>query len=50
MTCGLRKFLAPSAGAGARDAQRPAGAQARGQLARQPAAAVDIQGLVDRLM
>jgi hypothetical protein len=44
------EILALPAGTGARDAQRPAGAQARGQLALQPAAAPDIQGLVDRLV
>ena len=44
------ELLAAPAGAGARNAQRPAGAQARGQLAAQRAAALDIQSLVDRLV
>ena len=42
--------LAARADAGPGDAQRPAGAQARGQLARQRAAALHEQRLVDRLV
>jgi hypothetical protein len=44
------EVLAAPAGTSARDAQRAPGAQARSQLPLQPAAAPDIQGLVDRLV
>ena len=50
MTSAVTKLLAAAAGAGPRDAQRPAGAQARGQLAPQRAAALHVQRLVDRLV
>ena len=42
--------LPPSPGPGPRDPQRPAGAQARGELAAQRPATLDVEGLVDRLM
>ena len=42
--------LAASSGASARDAQRPAGPQAGDELSLQRAAALHVEGLVDRLM
>jgi len=44
------ELLASPTGAGPWHSQRPAGAQARGQLAAQRPAALDIQRLVDRLV
>jgi hypothetical protein len=47
---GCHELLAAAACAGPGDAKRPAGAQARCQLAPQRSAALDVQGLVDRLV
>ena len=47
---GGHELLAAAAGARPGDAQRPAGAQACGQLALERAAALNVQGLVDRLV
>jgi hypothetical protein len=44
------ELLAPPAGPGSWAPQRPSGAQARAQLTAQRAAALDVQGLVDRLV
>jgi hypothetical protein len=44
------ELLATAAGAGSRDAQRPPGPQAGGQLPAQGTPALDVEGLVDRLV
>ena len=44
------ELLAPPAGPGSWDPEGPSGAQARAQLTAQRAAALDVQGLVDRLV
>ena len=50
MTSGVTNFLPAPAGPGTRHPQRPPGAQARGQLAAQRAAALHVERLVDRLV